>query len=227
MPRTIRAKVVPRETLTAIVTSPAAQEIDQHTQDDMAIPSYLHDNLLVRWLIWRRYEVIASLLGEEVGRALEFGCGVGMFLPTLCSCAETVTAIDLVPVFARELVRIEGLEVDFMDSLEEIETASLDLIIAADVLEHFEDATEVVGTFHRLLAPGGRFIISGPTESGFYKLCRFLAGFSGKEDYHYSNIDRLAELISRSRLRRVRSRRLPLPVPPALFRVFEFEKVTS
>ena len=32
-----------------------------HDRDEMAIPSYLHWNPLIRWLMWRRYEVVAEL----------------------------------------------------------------------------------------------------------------------------------------------------------------------
>jgi hypothetical protein len=31
--------------------------------DGMAVSSYLHRNPLIRWLMWRRYEIIAELGG--------------------------------------------------------------------------------------------------------------------------------------------------------------------
>ncbi|MHC1783294.1 MAG: class I SAM-dependent methyltransferase [Anaerolineaceae bacterium] len=92
-------------------------------QDDelseMAIPSYLHPLPLVRWLMWRRYETIASWL--ELGsdsRVLEFGCGTGVFLPTLCSNTSTVFALDLAPGIARKLCLENRLPVNFIEELD-------------------------------------------------------------------------------------------------------------
>ena len=55
-------------------------------RNEMAIPSYLHANPLIRWIVWQRHVVIEKLavLGKET-RVLDFGCGVGVFLPTLCA----------------------------------------------------------------------------------------------------------------------------------------------
>ena len=49
-------------------------DISAADRDEMAIPSYLHDNSLIRWLMWRRYEVIAELANFSGSQhALEFG----------------------------------------------------------------------------------------------------------------------------------------------------------
>lgn len=56
-------------------------------RDEMAIPSYLHDNPLIRWLMWQRYEKIEKLaLLEKPKSVLEFGCGLGLFLPPSIFC---------------------------------------------------------------------------------------------------------------------------------------------
>ena len=65
-----------------IVSVPVVKMSD-HDRDEMAIPSYLHGNPLVRWLMWKRYEIIAKLSKIESGdTVLEFGWS-GLFLPTL------------------------------------------------------------------------------------------------------------------------------------------------
>lgn len=62
------------------------KSIVDDTQSEMAIPSYLHPNPLVRWLMWRRYEVITEWLNlDQQSHVLEFGCGFRIFLPSLCS----------------------------------------------------------------------------------------------------------------------------------------------
>jgi 2-polyprenyl-3-methyl-5-hydroxy-6-metoxy-1,4-benzoquinol methylase len=207
------------------ITSRAGQEVAEHDRDEMAIPSYLHANPLIRWLMWRRYEVIAELAGlDGCGRALEFGCGTGLFLPTLAqSCAEVV-AIDLFPQFARELVHRRRLEerVRFVDDLEAIADGSLDLIVAADVMEHLDAPEATARRFHAKLRPGGVLLVSGPTESAVYKLGRVLAGFAGKGDYHHTNIDALEQDIRRAGFALERSVRLPFSLLPCLFKVHRF-----
>jgi SAM-dependent methyltransferase len=65
---------------------------------------------------------------------------------------------------------------------------TLDCIFALDVLEHVEteELRDLSVTFRSLMRPGGRLIVSGPTETAFYKLGRALAGF--KNEYHHRNI---------------------------------------
>src|SRR6266496_1212616 len=76
--------------------------------------------------------------------------------------------------------------------ISEISSNSLDIIIAADVLEHVQELEEYIGFFlDKLKRSSGRLIISGPTENIAYKIGRILAGFGDKGDYHLTNVDRL------------------------------------
>jgi 2-polyprenyl-3-methyl-5-hydroxy-6-metoxy-1,4-benzoquinol methylase len=198
--------------------------ISAHTRDEMAIPSYLHANPLIRWLMWKRYRVVsqmASTLAHDT--VLEFGCGMGLFLPTLARMARTVYAIDLFPQFARQLAREFKLPVTFVDQVEAIPAGTLDLIVAADVLEHIADVEGYMRLFRGKLAPGGHLIVSGPTENFVYKIGRVVAGFAGKGDYHLTNINHLVARIEGSGFRARRERRLPFPFPPHLFRIIDFQ----
>ncbi len=199
--------------------------ISDHDKDEMAIPSYLHWNPLIRWLMWRRYEAIAQLAGFlKDMTVLEFGCGVGLFLPELHQQCGQVYAIDLFPEFAKRLNQKFGLNVHFIHDLSEISDHSLDLIIAADVLEHLEanELAQYLKTFAKKLRRSGRLIVSGPTENFVYKIGRFLAGFSGKGDYHHTNVNHLIDRISQTfELRRTHY--LPFRFPPFLFKICEFK----
>lgn len=195
------------------------------TQSEMAIPSYLHPNPLVRWLMWRRYEVIADWLNvDEQSHVLEFGCGVGIFLPSLCSTGSTIYALDLEPSIAKKLSDEKELKVNFIESLSEVEDCSLDAVVAADVLEHLQDVSHTIDIFIQKLKPGGRLMVSGPTENQTYKLFRILAGFMGKGDYHFSNIDLLIPIIKNSGFQLIKEKELPYMFMPTLFRIVEFEK---
>jgi 2-polyprenyl-3-methyl-5-hydroxy-6-metoxy-1,4-benzoquinol methylase len=152
-----------------------------HDRDEMAIPSYLHWNPLIRWLMWRRYEVVAELAELAPGaHVLEFGCGIGLFLPTLAARAGTVYAIDRFPQFAKAFAASRGLPVTFVDSVEPVADATLDTIVAADVMEHLDAPREWAALFRRKLVPGGRLVVSGPTETPIYQLGRIAAGFAGR-----------------------------------------------
>lgn len=200
--------------------------ISNHSKDEMAIPSYLHRNPLIRWLMWKRYEYISKLSGFSADMSvLEFGCGIGLFLPELDDKCNVVYAIDIFPEYAKILSKELNLNIFFIDNLSNIEDSSLDIVVAADVLEHL-DHNELIGylnIFSRKLKDGGRLIISGPTESIVYKIGRIFAGFSDKGDYHCTNIDNLIGVTS-DYFNLIRIKCLPFKIPPFLFKVCEFRK---
>ena len=80
------------------ITATTIAGMSDHDRDEMAIPSYLHANPLIRWLMWRRYETIARFLDRVDGdTAFEFGCGLGLFLPELNRRFDTVYRHGPVP----------------------------------------------------------------------------------------------------------------------------------
>lgn len=207
------------------IAATAVAGMSDHDRDEMAIPSYLHANPLIRWLMWRRYETIADFLGDMRGQAaLEFGCGMGLFLPELNRRFERVFAIDLYPDYAKALNSRRGLGTTFADALDDVPNADVDVIVAADVLEHIEDLPDYLEKFAAKLKPNGRLLVSGPTESALYKLGRMLAGFGGKGDYHHTNIDRLIDDIGTHGFELMHVARLPFSMLPALFKICEFRK---
>ena len=215
---------ISQQEILQLTNTPVAGLTDSD-RDEMAIPSYLHGNPLIPWLMWKRYATIAELAqfsGSE--HVLEFGCGIGLFLPTLTRACKTVSAIDLFPQYAQELCRKERLSVSFPQSLDSVADQSLDAIIAADVLEHVEPLSECVKTFLHKLKPGGRIIVSGPTENLAYRIGRIAAGFGGKGDYHHTDIDNIEQQICRGGTERQAIRKLPFSYLPALFKVIAFSK---
>jgi 2-polyprenyl-3-methyl-5-hydroxy-6-metoxy-1,4-benzoquinol methylase len=203
--------------------------ISNHNKDEMAIPSYLHYNPLIRWLMWRRYEYISYMSGfSRDMNVLEFGCGIGLFLPELDSKCNRVYAIDIFPEFARLFSKELHLNVCFIDNLSEIPNGSIDIIIAADVLEHIKDneLVEYLDIFSEKLKSSGRLIISGPTENIIYKIGRVLAGFADKGGYHYTNINNLINVINKY-FDLTRTTYLPFKLTPFLFKVCEFKQCVT
>ena len=82
------------------------ENIDELIKDEMAIPSYTHKNPIIRWLMWKRYESIFKLAKINYDmKVLEFGCGIGLFLPSLCQKASKVFATDIYPQYAESLAK--------------------------------------------------------------------------------------------------------------------------
>jgi cyclopropane fatty-acyl-phospholipid synthase-like methyltransferase len=193
----------------------------------MAIPSYTHGNPLVRWLMWRRYEAVAALAGfTRNDTVLEFGCGIGVFLPELDRTCKAVFAIDLFPEYAKHLAAGLGLNTRFSDRLSDLPDGSIDAVVAADVLEHFEEGEldAVLSEFHRILTPRGRLVVSGPTENALYRAGRILAGFFGKGLYHHSNIRLILSRIEANGYTVRNRRQIPFSFMPPLFIAAECEK---
>jgi 2-polyprenyl-3-methyl-5-hydroxy-6-metoxy-1,4-benzoquinol methylase len=71
-------------------------------------------------------------------------------------------------------------------TLEHCDSQAYDWIFAIDSLEHNENFGELLTAISQKLAPGGVLVLSGPTESGLYRLGRRIAGFAG--GYHKTNI---------------------------------------
>jgi predicted SAM-dependent methyltransferase len=104
---------------------------------------------------------------------------------------EKLFAFDLHDQASRSTIRRLGLDgVQLLDPatnlISAFEPGSIDTIIALDVLEHVDDLREVCRNFAHLLSPQGEILISGPTETFFYRLGRRLAGF--KTHFHERNI---------------------------------------
>jgi 2-polyprenyl-3-methyl-5-hydroxy-6-metoxy-1,4-benzoquinol methylase len=152
----------------------------------------------------------------------EFGCGIGLFLPTLTKYSKKTYATDLYPQYAKKLSQDYNLNVNFVNKICEIKE-KLDLIIAADVLEHIESLEQLLITWKNYLKDDGRIIISGPTENTLYKIGRFIAGFSGKGDYHIHNVEFIKKEIIRCGFVLIKEKSLP-SIFFKLFKILEFKK---
>jgi 2-polyprenyl-3-methyl-5-hydroxy-6-metoxy-1,4-benzoquinol methylase len=210
----------------------ASSVADKLQHDEMAGPSYLHRIPLIRWLFWRRLEVVAELLaagGDRYEAGLDFGCGLGVLLPTLSNFTTSVYATDLELRPARQIVAaMEIPNVEFVppETLQtRITPGSLDYVVSTDVLEHVDDLPAIVNQLASFLRRGGRLIISGPTESLVYRMSRVLAGFGGKGDYHHTDIHRIHDLVIATRAFQTAARRI-LPIPNVVegFYIYSYKK---
>lgn len=118
--------------------------------------------------------VRAHFPADRQAAVLDLGCGHGALLHFAREAGYTnLCGVDGSPqqVEAAQRLGIEGvLEGDLRDYLASQADASLDVVVAFDVIEHFtrEELLPFVDEVHRVLKPGGRWIIHVPNgESPF------------------------------------------------------------
>ena len=185
----MKAVRVPRDLLRQSVS-----QLSAAARNETAVPSYTHVNPLIRRLFWRRLDAAVDLAQLRDGdRVLDFGTGSGILLPTLQTRGVAVWATDLDVSPARSLTAALRLATRIVapgeyDGWRAEHAGTLDVIFALDVFEHLAEGelASVAGQLLPLLAPGGRLIVSGPTETPAYKFGRFLAGF--RNVYHYRSV---------------------------------------
>lgn len=194
-------------------------------RDEMAIPSFLHKNPALRWMAWKRIEVVAGLIEEccpRGGTVLDFGCGTGVLFEASLTRADRVIGVDLVLDAARHWVAKRKLDkVTLVSDVAEIPSASVDLIVAAEVLEHIDDPTETLAFFRRVLKPGGSLLVSLPTENRAYRFGRRLAGFTGH--YHDHDAWHIDANIQKGGFTRRLAKTIPGPGPLAIYLVARYE----
>lgn len=164
---------------------------------------------LIAWSHRRRFEVGLRLarMYSANSRVLDYGCGDGSFLSMLVeggggaprAAVGVELSEELVEECRRRLGGRPGLDFVVAAELEEPEhRGAYDLVVCMEVLEHVVDAAPIVARLARVLAPGGRLVVSVPVETGlpllFKQAARRVAGWRGIGDYPGTSPYTLGEL---------------------------------
>lgn len=218
------------ERVSAELLQKIALGLSEEDRAEMAIPSYLHKNPALRWMAWRRLELVVEALQRLAppkgsgSLALDFGCGSGVLFRDTLARYDRVVGVDLVLTAAKALVAELGLTPVTLHTPAEadgaVEPGSVDVLIAAEVLEHVDDLPPTLIQFKTWLKPGGRLLVSLPTENALYRLGRRLAGFSGH--YHHSNAASIDAKIRAFGFTRHELRKIPGPGPFSIYWVMEY-----
>lgn len=173
---------IPREFLARIAT------------DSDRIPTlYYSKYWAVRRFFWMRLRLIYSLMRQVPSISaccLDFGGGGGVFLPTLSDRFRKVVCIDLENDEAKKVVeKYQLANVELVR--DDIATASLadapfEAIVAADVLEHFQDLAFPINALRKWLAPSGILYTSLPSENYIYVFLRKVFGITKPWDHYHS-----------------------------------------
>lgn len=228
MKPTLRLKRIPSELLQRM-----ANDLPPDQRDEMAIPSYLHPNRAMRWMAWRRVEMLAAYLqGVTAARAdgragtiVDFGCGAGVLLEECSKVADRVYGVDIVLSAAQLTVtRFNLANVKLLSpeqASESIGTGQVDIILAGEVLEHLDDELDnTLERFRSWLSPGGRLLVSLPTESRLYRLGRRLAGFDGH--YHHHDAAAIHRAILKAGYQQKAMTKIPLGGPLSIYWIIDY-----
>jgi len=201
------------------------QDSERGRLDEAGFPAYSHPNPLINWLFWQRLRTAMNYIEKHAPyeKVLDFGCGSGVMLAFLARHSQQVIAmdIDLIPLerVKKYIPLAENIQVfDAKQTfIAQLTHKSFDLINALDVLEHVDDLPRTLSALLNLLKPGGRLVVSGPTENILYQIGRKLAGPEYSGEYHERGIAEIKKELNRlSRVEQIATLDWPIP----LFEVF-------
>jgi SAM-dependent methyltransferase len=132
------------------------------------------------WLSAKRLRrEVPTFTGARVG---DFGCGFDAgFVRTVLDEIDSALLIDVsIADDLKAHPKVRAIEGPLPESLVDVETGSLDIVICTSVLEHLRRPLDTIREFHRLLAPGGTCLINVPNWLGkrLLELSAFRLGLS-------------------------------------------------
>lgn len=157
-----------------------------------------------------RAHLVWAHLARRRGRALDTGCGRGLFSVFLSDQGLTVDATDISPQ-AVDFTAQRGVNAWIMDLEHTTPEGPYDLVFCMEVLQQVRDPEEVLSRLSRILAPSGELVLSVPNEFHLLRRLNILLGradLGGPADSHLKfftpkraeNLARTCGLVVRERL---------------------------
>jgi SAM-dependent methyltransferase len=122
-------------------------------------------------------------------RVLDVGCGAGYGSAALAESARSVTGVDVSAealAWARAHYGRDNLEfVEASADALPAPDASVDLVVAFEMIEHLQDWRAFLAEVRRVMAPGASFIVSTPNLA-YYTESR---GITGPNPFHFHEFE--------------------------------------
>lgn len=111
--------------------------------------------------------ILTALPHGSASRALDFGCGTGLFIPTIHEAGFHCTGLDIDPELTAYAARLYP-RAQFVNSLGQLADQRFDVILANCCFHHIadDDLGTILTRFRELLAPGGRLLVIDILDSG-------------------------------------------------------------
>jgi SAM-dependent methyltransferase len=149
---------------------PSTRSLAQFYSPDYRPHQFAHGRVRpARWwqrlpLLRQRQDLVRKILPVRgQGRLLDFGCGSGSFLLRMRQQGWTVTGLDMAEVVVERLRAQFGVHA-LTGSLPHpaLDEASFDVITMWQALEHSHEPLDILQAAHKLLAPGGKLLVTVP-----------------------------------------------------------------
>jgi ubiquinone/menaquinone biosynthesis C-methylase UbiE len=193
------------------------------------MPVYESKNPFVKNIFLKRIQTAINFAEiNDRSIILDLGCDTGLLLRTIrkfnsqCEC----WGIDLEPKIMTLKIPNCTFKVGDARSLP-LPDSYFTSVFVLDILEHIQDAEVAIKEIQRVLVPNGHAILSGPTESWFYRLCRFIEFGKEKVPSHFHTIHSIKEKFITEGFKEVKSQSLPGTPIPTLFIITKFQKISS
>lgn len=197
------------------------------------VPEYNSSFFLVKKLFWNRikYSILLGNINDNK-KILDVGCGAGQLIREIKKKNKKCKVVGIDFNVNINRLSIEGCKFKIEDIRKlSFKDNSFDLVYALDTLEHIKDIKLAIKNIKRVLKPRGKLIITGPTESLFYKFSRFLIKrtFSEKKGpatgVHYYNINRLDKEIRKYGFIKELKINLPKFFPLVISKVIRYRNI--
>lgn len=138
----------------------------------------------------QRFHLALDLLGQQYfDSLLEVGYGSGIFFKELAQHASELCGIDVHdrPEQVAQSLKALGIEANLATAPAEsipFETDRFDCAVAISALEFVKDIDQACEEIHRVLAPGGTFVVISPGASAIIDAAfRLLTGKDPRKDF--------------------------------------------
>jgi len=181
---------------------------------------------MVSNLFRKRIEIstqFASLNDNSV--ILDVGCKDGYLLKTIrnynqsCKCYGIEKNPNVL-----EMIKTCDVRVADVTDLP-FENNFFDKVFVLDVLEHVEELDKAIEEIKRVLKTHGNVILSGPTETWFYKLCRLFYRHMIDFEEHVHTVYGIEKKFQLKGFQLINQKSLPGFPIPELFRISKFKKI--
>jgi SAM-dependent methyltransferase len=122
--------------------------------------------------IRKRLTALASLTELTGERLLDVGCANGSYTMRLAERFDRVDAVDVEPERLEEFretiagtpleakITVQHMSADALEFADD----TFDVVTTIEVLEHVNDLDRAIAEIHRVLKPGGRFLVTTPNR---------------------------------------------------------------
>lgn len=194
--------------------------------EDLKVPYNVETKMpLVTKLFKKRLKTAIRLASlRENSIVLDAGCHKGYLLKMIQNLGLIdLHGIDISPAILQpflscDLRRADVRNIPFPDSY-------FDVVFALDMLEHVDEIELAIKEINRVLKVNGFAVLSGPTESWFYKFCRFLWLGKLTTEAHKRSVYDIERVFQHSSFQLIEEKSLPGFPVPELFRISKFKKI--